>query len=84
MASSFYFSPASIYLLKVNNENTRTKCETCSKLIIKTPDSVSDVVLVSLILTLNKYSHVSVFPLLTWNNHVLVRFLQLHIILIIQ
>ena len=38
MASSFYFSPASIYLLKVNNENTRTKCETCSKLIIKTPE----------------------------------------------
>ena len=28
----------SIYLLKVNNRNTRTKCEICSKLTIKTPE----------------------------------------------
>ena len=28
-------NPAGIYLLKVN---TRTKCETCSKLTIKTPE----------------------------------------------
>ena len=27
--------PADIYLLKVNIENTRTRCETCSKLTIK-------------------------------------------------
>ena len=27
--------PAGIYLLKVNNRNTRTRCEICSKLIIK-------------------------------------------------
>ena len=27
--------PASIYLLKVNNRNTRTRCEICSKLTIK-------------------------------------------------
>ena len=27
-----------IYLLKVNNRNTRTRCETCSKLTIKTPE----------------------------------------------
>ena len=26
---------AGIYLLKVNNKNTRTRCETCSKLTIK-------------------------------------------------
>ena len=26
-----------IYLLKVNNRNTRTRCEICSKLTIKTP-----------------------------------------------
>ena len=38
--------PAGIYLLKVNNRNTRTRCEICSKLTIKTP-----VVLVSLLLT---------------------------------
>ena len=29
---------ASIYLLKVNNRNTRTKREICSKLTIKTPE----------------------------------------------
>ena len=30
--------PVSIYLLKVNNRNTRTRCEICSKLTIKTPE----------------------------------------------
>ena len=30
--------PAGIYLLKVNNRNTRTRCEICSKLIIKIPE----------------------------------------------
>ena len=31
-------NPASIYLLKVNNRNTRTRCDICSKLTIKTPE----------------------------------------------
>ena len=30
--------PVGIYLLKVNNKNTRTRCEICSKLTIKTPE----------------------------------------------
>ena len=30
------FVPADIYFFKVNNENTRTICEICSKLTIKT------------------------------------------------
>ena len=30
--------PSGIYLLKVNNGNTRTRCEICSKLTIKTPE----------------------------------------------
>ena len=30
--------PAGIYLLKVNNRSTRTTCEICSKLTIKTPE----------------------------------------------
>ena len=30
--------PAVIYLLKVNNRNTRTRCEKYSKLTIKTPE----------------------------------------------
>ena len=29
--------PVGIYLLKVNNRSTRTRCETCSNLSIKTP-----------------------------------------------
>ena len=29
---------AGIYLLKVSNRNTRTRCEICSKLTIKTPE----------------------------------------------
>ena len=33
-----YYHPAGIYLLKVNNRNTRTRCEICSKLTIKTPE----------------------------------------------
>ena len=31
-------NPAFIYLLKVNNRNTRKRCETCSELTIKTPE----------------------------------------------
>ena len=31
-------TPASIYLFKVNSENTRAMCEICSKLPIKTPE----------------------------------------------
>ena len=30
-------NPAGIYLLKVNNRSTRTRCEICLKLTIKTP-----------------------------------------------
>ena len=30
--------PAGIYLLKINNRNTRTRCKKCSKLTIKTPE----------------------------------------------
>ena len=30
--------PATIYLFKVNNRNIRKRCQTCSKLTIKTPE----------------------------------------------
>ena len=36
--SSVSFNPAGNYMFKVNNRNTRTRCETCSKLTIKTPE----------------------------------------------
>ena len=33
-----HFFPAGDYMLKVNNRNTRARCEICSKLTIKTPE----------------------------------------------
>ena len=32
------FNPAGNYMFKVNNRNTRIRCEICSKLTIKTPE----------------------------------------------
>ena len=61
-------TPAGIYLLKINNINSRARYEICSKLAIKTPERrhwhlsgvfianfhhISNVVLVFLLLTLN-------------------------------
>ena len=43
---STHSNPASIYLPKVNNRNTRTRCEICSKLTIETPER-SGVVIVN-------------------------------------
>ena len=34
----FFYFAVGIYLLKVNNRNTRTRCEICSKLLIKIPE----------------------------------------------
>ena len=60
--------PAGIYLFKVDSRNTRTMCEVCSKLTIKTPErrhwrrsgvfivnfeQISHIVLIYLLLTLN-------------------------------
>ena len=36
--SKLYMSPAGIYLLKVINRITRTRCEICSNLTIKIPE----------------------------------------------
>ena len=36
--SSVIVVPAGNYMFKVNNRNTRTRCEICSKLTIKTPE----------------------------------------------
>ena len=46
--------PAGNYMFKVNNRNTRTRCEICSKVTIKILDAIG-VVLVSLLLTLNMF-----------------------------
>ena len=60
--------PAEIYLLKVNNRNSRARCEICSKLTMKIPqrrqwrrsgifivnfEHISHLVLVFLLLTLS-------------------------------
>ena len=51
--------PVGVYLLKVNNRNTRTRCERCLKSVIKTPvfivnfEHISHFVLVFQLLTLN-------------------------------
>ena len=47
----FKHDPNSIYLYKVNNRNTRKKCEICSKLTINTPERR----LMFLFLTLNMF-----------------------------
>ena len=62
-AKIFNGYPVVIYMFKVNNRNSRTRCEICSKLTIKTPERRHVVpqkvlwrpciVLVSLLLTLN-------------------------------
>ena len=44
---------ANIYLSKFNNRNARKRCEIYSKLTLKTPENVTAVVLVFLLLTLN-------------------------------
>ena len=54
----FLIYPADNYLFKGNNKNSsRTRCEICSKLTIKTPEDANDVVLVSLLLTSMIISH---------------------------
>ena len=37
-STGFIANPVGIYMLKVKNRNTRTRCEICSKLTIKTPE----------------------------------------------
>ena len=59
----FSYYPAGIYLLKVYNRNTKTRCEICSNLTVKTPErrqnDVIGVVLVSFLLTLNIFQTLS-------------------------
>ena len=68
--------PADNYMFKVNNRNTRTRCEICSKLTIKTPEGrhwrrsgvfsvnfehILHLALVFLLLTLNRYCQLGCF-----------------------
>ena len=38
LINHFQYNPAGNYMLKVKSRNTRTRCETCSKLTIKIPE----------------------------------------------
>ena len=49
-------NPANIYLFKVNNRNTRKRCEIRSKLTIKTPQRHSGVFIVTYITTFSTVS----------------------------
>ena len=60
--------PVCIYLLKVNNRNTRTRCEICSKLTIRTPERRQLRHSGVFIVNFEHISHlVLVFQLLTFN-----------------
>ena len=50
-------NPASIYLLKVNNRNTRTRCETYSKLTIKIPERRQETIKSKLIKAENEVAY---------------------------
>ena len=56
-------NPASIYLFKVNNRNTRKRPDVCSKLTMKIPEWRYLVVLVSSLLTLNYSKPFPSFPI---------------------
>ena len=83
LVANSLLSIPSIYFLKVNNRNTRTKCEICSKLTIKTPERrhwrpsgvlivkfehISHLVLVFLLLTLNMQLPAGFFVPSQWRN----------------
>ena len=42
-----WYFPACNYMFKVNNRNTRTRCEICSELTIKTPTAFYSVSIVN-------------------------------------
>ena len=78
-------NPGGIYIFKVNNKNTRTRCEICSKLTIKTPEPhhwrrsgiflvhfnyISHLALVFLLLTLNMQMPTGIYLLLSTSSEI--------------
>ena len=65
----FPLVPDSIYLLKVNNENTRVICELCSKLTINRPEDVTWEWLRSVVILITWQKtliSLKLLPLATW------------------
>lgn len=59
--------PVVFYLFKVNRRTTRTRCGICSKLKYRFRNDVNEVVLVSSLLTLNRFTtSFSVFVNFEW------------------
>ena len=81
LLTTIRFYPANIYLLKVSNRSTRKRCEICSKLTIKTPEDVLDVVLVFLLLTLKIFHALSSVSFVNFGQ-VNVSWVLLHVFLI--
>ena len=66
--------PAINYLFKVNNRNTRKRCEICSKLAKKTQNDIIVVILVFFIVNCVHISHLFIlFLLLTLNKELFAR-----------
>ena len=64
--NSIWSNPAGNYMFKVNNRNTRARCEICSKLAIKTPERRQCRRSGVFIVNFEHISHLAlVFPLLT-------------------
>ena len=62
----YEINQANIYFFTVNNENTRTMCEICPKLILKTPERRQWIRSGVFIIDFEQIAHiVLVFPLLT-------------------
>ena len=67
-SSLLYAYSAKIYLFKVNNKNTRKKCEICSKLTLKTPERCQRRLSVAFVVNFEHISHLLLmFLLLTLN-----------------
>ena len=69
---------AGIYLLKVNNRNTRTRCEICSKLTIKTSERCKWHLSGIFTLNFEHISHLALVFLLATLNMYLLRYRILH------
>ena len=70
--------PVSIYLFKVNIENNRAMSKICSKLKIKTPGDIINVVLLSLLLTLNVFLLLTLKKQMFSGFHLLLYFNPIH------
>ena len=63
----FYSHPANLYSIKVNNAKAKVLCEIVRSQQLRYQNNINDVALVSLLLVLNRFDTLLVFPLLILN-----------------